>query len=100
MLHQAVGDVGGGMAQIAVHRGGGAGRWRMRVFATGATGLVGAHTVLALLDAGHEMRLLVRDEPRARRWFESRGQHIERFVTVDITDQAAVQHAMAGCDAV
>ncbi|WP_084268287.1 NAD-dependent epimerase/dehydratase family protein [Mycobacterium avium] len=72
----------------------------MRVFATGATGLVGAHTVLALLDAGHEMRLLVRDEPRARRWFESRGQHIERFVTVDITDQAAVQHAMAGCDAV
>ncbi|MEE3754856.1 NAD-dependent epimerase/dehydratase family protein [Mycobacterium intracellulare] len=71
----------------------------MRVFATGATGLVGAHTVLALLDAGHEMRLLVRDEPRARRWFESRCRHIERSVTVDITDQAAVQHAMAGCDA-
>jgi nucleoside-diphosphate-sugar epimerase len=72
----------------------------MKVFATGATGFVGAHTVLALLAAGHETRLLVRDEPRARHWFESHGQHIERCVTVDIRDQAAVQRAIVGCDAV
>ncbi|MGH3578504.1 MAG: NAD-dependent epimerase/dehydratase family protein, partial [Mycobacterium sp.] len=44
----------------------------MKVFCTGATGFVGAHTALALLEAGHEVRLLVRNEPAARSWFESR----------------------------
>jgi dihydroflavonol-4-reductase len=72
----------------------------MKVLCTGATGFVGAHTALALLEAGHEVRLLVRNEIAARRWFESRGHRIEGFVTVDIRDQSAVQHAMAGCDAV
>jgi dihydroflavonol-4-reductase len=72
----------------------------VRVFCTGATGFVGAHTALALLSEGHELRLLVRDEQAARTWFESRGYRIERFVTVDIRDQAALARAMAGCDAV
>jgi dihydroflavonol-4-reductase len=72
----------------------------MKVFCTGATGFVGAHTALALLEAGHELRLLVRNEPAARQWFESRGHRIERFVTADICDQAAVPRAMVGCDAV
>lgn len=72
----------------------------MEVFCTGATGFVGAHTALALLGRGHRLRLLVRDEPAARRWFESRGHQIARFVTVDIHDRPAVERAMAGCDAV
>ena len=72
----------------------------MKVFCTGATGLVGAHTVLALLSAGHETRLLVRDQRAARRWFERRGRNIERFVTVDICDRTSLAQAMAGCDAV
>jgi dihydroflavonol-4-reductase len=72
----------------------------MKVFCTGATGLVGSHTALALLAAGHELRLLVRNEAAARDWFEARGRSIDRFITVDIRDQAALQHAMAGCDAV
>jgi len=33
----------------------------MRVFCTGGTGFVGAHTVLVLPSEGHELRLLVRD---------------------------------------
>ncbi|MFE3445093.1 NAD-dependent epimerase/dehydratase family protein [Nocardia sp. NPDC059180] len=72
----------------------------MKVFATGATGFVGAHTALALLEAGHELRLLVRNEQAARNWFETRGQQVDSFVTVDIRDQSAVQQAMTGCDAV
>ena len=72
----------------------------MRVFCTGATGFVGAHTALALLAAGHETRLLVRDQRMARNWFETRGCHVERFVTADIRDESALQDAMAGCDAV
>jgi dihydroflavonol-4-reductase len=75
-------------------------RLHMKVFCTGGTGFVGAHTVLALLDGGHETRLLVRDQGAARNWFETRGRHIERFVTADIRDQTALQDAMAGCDAV
>jgi nucleoside-diphosphate-sugar epimerase len=76
------------------------GRPQVKVFCTGATGLVGSHTALALLAAGHELRLLVRDETAARAWFEARGRSIDRFTTVDIRDQAALQDAMAGCDAV
>jgi nucleoside-diphosphate-sugar epimerase len=72
----------------------------MKLFCTGATGFVGAHTALALLEEGHELRLLVRNEPAARRWFERHGHRVESFVTVDICDRAAVQHAMVGCDAV
>ena len=67
----------------------------MKVFCTGATGFVGAHTALALLAAGHEPQLLVRDQKAARDWFEARGRRIGRFVTVDIRDQTALQHTMA-----
>jgi nucleoside-diphosphate-sugar epimerase len=70
------------------------------IFCTGATGFVGAHTALALLERDHELRLLVRDELAARRWFESRGHHVAQFVTVDICDPDGVRRAMAGCDAV
>src|ERR1700754_4355128 len=72
----------------------------MKVFRTGATGFVGAHTALALLAAGHELRLLVRNERAACEWFSARGHHIDDFVTADIHDQTALRHAMAGCDAV
>jgi dihydroflavonol-4-reductase len=72
----------------------------MKVFCTGATGFVGAHTALALLAVGHEPQLLVRDQEAARDWFEARGRRIGRFVNVDIRDQTALQYAMAGCDAV
>ena len=39
---------------------------RMRVMVTGATGYVSAHSVKALLDAGHRVRLLVRDPDKAQ----------------------------------
>lgn len=72
----------------------------MKVFCTGATGFVGAQTALALFAAGHELRLLVRNEQAARDWFQVRGRRIDGFSTVDIRDQGALQHAMAGCDAI
>jgi nucleoside-diphosphate-sugar epimerase len=72
----------------------------MKIFCTGATGFVGAHSALALLAAGHELQLLVRNERAARDWFDMRGREVGRCVTVDIRDQAALAHAMADCDAV
>ena len=71
----------------------------MKVFCTGATGFVGAHSALALLAAGHEVRMLVRNQQAAHVWFQARGGNVADFVTVDIRDQAALAHAMAGCDA-
>lgn len=72
----------------------------MKVFLTGATGFVGAHTALALMDAGHDLRLLVRDREFARRYFERLGRALPEVVVADMRDREAVRQAMAGCDAV
>ncbi len=72
----------------------------MKVFVTGATGLVGAHTALALLQGGHKLRLLVRDAELARRYFDDHGHRVDDIVVVSLRDQDAVKQAMRGCDAV
>ncbi len=72
----------------------------MRVFVTGATGLVGAHSALALLAAGHDLRCLVRDAERARRYFAARGYPLDDFVVADMTDAPVIRAALADCDAV
>jgi nucleoside-diphosphate-sugar epimerase len=72
----------------------------MKVFVTGATGFVGAHTTRALLDAGHELRLLVRNEDRVRRYLAAHGHRADDIVVADIRDRRAVRQSMSGCDAV
>jgi len=65
---------------------------------TGATGFVGYHTALALLDAGHEVSLLVRSEDKMARLFGP--GRIRHFTLGDIGDPAGVRQALDGCDAV
>lgn len=72
----------------------------MKVLVTGATGFVGAHTALALLEAGHELRLLVRDRQRAQRWFAERGHHLDDWLVGSMQDAALVESGLIGCDAV
>lgn len=74
----------------------------MRVMMTGGTGFAGSHTVRRFVEAGHAVRLLVRDADKVRRVFDPQGIAIpERDVIVgDITDAGAVDRAMQGCDAV
>jgi dihydroflavonol-4-reductase len=70
----------------------------MRVMITGATGFIGYHTTLALLDAGHEVSLLVRSVDKMIGLF---GQDcIEHYTPGDITDEISVRQAMEDCDAV
>ena len=73
----------------------------MRVLVTGGTGFVGAHTVKAILDAGHEVKLLVRSPDRIAPTLEPLGISIAPdHVLGDVTDPASVARALDGCDAV
>ncbi len=68
---------------------------------TGATGFVGAHSTKALLDAGHEVRLLVRDPARIDAALRPLGvEDRPAFVVGDMLDEGAVREAVAGCSAV
>jgi nucleoside-diphosphate-sugar epimerase len=68
----------------------------MRVFMTGATGVIGPPTVDRLIEAGHEVRAVSRREEASARL---RAQGAEP-VTVDLFDGDAVKAAVAGCEAI
>jgi dihydroflavonol-4-reductase len=72
----------------------------MRVMLTGATGFVGSHAAARLLEAGHEVRALVRDPAKLERVFAARGLAPPEAVPGDVTDVASVERAFAGCEAV
>lgn len=72
----------------------------MKVFLTGGTGFVGAHTALALLKAGHDLRLLVRNIEAAKKYFSKHGYELDDFVVADMRDADAIRQGMQGCDAV
>ena len=73
----------------------------MKVAVTGGTGYVGAFTVKALVDGGHQPRLLVRNKDRLRTNVAPLGVDIDALdvVTGDMTDASAVEHLVEGCDA-
>jgi len=68
----------------------------MQVLVTGGTGVVGSATVSALLNKGHQVRLLSRHAERdARAWPEG-----VTAVPGDVADEATIAGAAEGCDAV
>lgn len=72
----------------------------MQVLVTGGTGFVGSHSALALLEAGHDVRLLVRDRAKAVRVFAALGCPLPHCVVGDVTDPSAVAGALEGCGSV
>jgi dihydroflavonol-4-reductase len=72
----------------------------MKVLVTGGTGFVGSHSVQALLDAGHEVRMFVRSPERIAPALDPLGVAAPEHVTGDVTDADAARRALDGCDAV
>jgi nucleoside-diphosphate-sugar epimerase len=73
----------------------------MRVMVTGGTGFIGGHVTRALLDAGHEPRLLVRDPAKLERQCALLDMEPSAmtWVSGDILDRDSVRAALEGCDA-
>jgi nucleoside-diphosphate-sugar epimerase len=72
----------------------------LKIFFTGASGFVGAHTALAYLEAGHDLRLLARNEQAVKKYFSDKGYALEDIVVGDMTDKALIQKHIKGCDSV
>ena len=71
----------------------------MKVLVTGATGLIGCHSVSALLDRGHEVRVFVRDATKLDRVFGAfgRGAKDVEVALGEVADQSAFREAISGC---
>src|SRR5579862_8192831 len=68
----------------------------MKIFITGATGVLGRHVVPHLVQSGQEVRGLARTEGNAA-LLQSFGAEPMR---VDLFDQSALMQAVEGCDAI
>jgi dihydroflavonol-4-reductase len=73
---------------------------RLLVLVTGGTGYVGSHSVVALARAGHRIRVLTRSPAGIPAALEPLGVDGVDTAIGDVTDPAAVERALQGCDAV
>lgn len=69
----------------------------MRIFLTGGTGFIGHHVARRLLQAGHQLRCLARTTSSRRNDLRAWGVEL---VDGDVTDRAAVEAGLVGCQAV
>ena len=74
----------------------------MLVSITGGTGFVGAHSVAAIIEAGHRVRLLVRRESTVERALAPLGVDLGAVDVVegDVLDRFGVDRLVRGADAV
>ena len=72
----------------------------MLLLVTGGTGYVGSHSIAALIGAGHRVRVLARSPARVPAALAPLGVDDVETSIGDVTDAAAVERALEGCDAV
>ena len=73
----------------------------MKVLVTGGAGYIGSHTVLALVEQGHEVHVLdsfANSSPESVRRVERLGGATVPVHEVDLRDEAAVTEVFAGAD--
>jgi nucleoside-diphosphate-sugar epimerase len=77
-------------------------RGRDARFGHGGTGFVGSHTVAALVNGGHQVRLLIRDRQRVAPAVAPLGLQPGELDTIvgDVIDPAVVDQAVRDCEAV
>jgi len=76
------------------------GRRVTQVLVTGGAGFIGSHVTLALLSAGHQVRILDVGHPAAHRAAPPDAVHGVPVLRADLRDEAAVAGALRGIDAV
>jgi UDP-glucose 4-epimerase len=69
-----------------------------RALVTGASGFIGQHLVLHLLQKGYEVRAMVRSSFSLRSSFFSTGRSVVELVEGDIRDAAKMKEVTAGVD--
>ncbi len=72
----------------------------MLVLVTGGTGYVGSHSIVALAGAGHRIRVLSRSPENSPAALGRLGVDGVETAVGDVTEPAAVERALEGCDAV
>jgi dihydroflavonol-4-reductase len=70
------------------------------VLVTGGTGYVGSHSIAALASAGHRIRVLARSPKSIPAALKPLGVDDVEATIGDVTEPAAVERALQGCDAV
>src|SRR5215472_7406077 len=84
----------------ATHRQNVWGYRALLVLVTGGTGYVGSHSVAALAGAGHRVRVLARSAEKIPAALGPLGVDGVETAIGDVTEPAAVERALEGCDAV
>ncbi len=72
----------------------------MKILVTGGTGYVGAHIVAALIEQGHDVRMLVRKPQQVAASLGPLRVAVSDLYIGDATDATSVDRALDGCDGV